>query len=189
MARERRDATRLVVMGFGWTPWDFRPGLIDAANLDPHPIVLLFLHVPKCGGTSVRSIFRAGWHRTHWSLSNRPAGVWHSHRMLKAIHDALKQNKTRIFAEWHIELNFTFLPEFERQADFIHHELKEQGILKTVAVDAAQLDFIDSAGLGFLIALKKVTQDEGVSMSISNLPPRPRKTFEIARVDKVLLHA
>ena len=20
-------------MGFGWTPWDFRPGLIDAANL------------------------------------------------------------------------------------------------------------------------------------------------------------
>ena len=101
-------------MGFGWTPWDFRPGLIDAANLDPHPIVLLFLHVPKCGGTSVRSIFRAGWHRTHWSLSNRPAGVWHSHRMLKAIHDALKQNKTRIFAEWHIELNFTFLPEFER---------------------------------------------------------------------------
>ena len=34
--------------------------------------------------------------------------------MLKAIHDALKQNKTRIFAEWHIELNFTFLPEFER---------------------------------------------------------------------------
>jgi N-acetylglucosaminyldiphosphoundecaprenol N-acetyl-beta-D-mannosaminyltransferase len=88
-----------------------------------------------------------------------------------------------------MELTAATLPEFEQQAEFIHHELKEQGILKTVSVDAAQLDFIDSAGLGFLIALKKVTQDEGVSMSISNLAPRPRRTFEIARVDKVLLHA
>lgn len=88
-----------------------------------------------------------------------------------------------------MELTAATLPDFEREADFIHHELKEQGILKTVSVDAAQLDFIDSAGLGFLIALKKVTQDEGVSMSIANLPQRPRRTFEIARVDKVLLHA
>jgi N-acetylglucosaminyldiphosphoundecaprenol N-acetyl-beta-D-mannosaminyltransferase len=88
-----------------------------------------------------------------------------------------------------MELTAATLPDFEKEADFIHHELKEQGILKTVSVDAAQLDFIDSAGLGFLIALKKVTQDEGVSMSISNLPTRPRRTFEIARVDKVLLHA
>ena len=88
-----------------------------------------------------------------------------------------------------MELTAATLPDFEQQAEFIHHELKEQGILKTVSVDAAQLDFIDSAGLGFLIALKKVTQDEGVSMSIANLPQRPRRTFEIARVDKVLLHA
>jgi N-acetylglucosaminyldiphosphoundecaprenol N-acetyl-beta-D-mannosaminyltransferase len=88
-----------------------------------------------------------------------------------------------------MELTAATLPDFEKQAEFIHHELKEQEILKTVSVDAARLDFIDSAGLGFLIALKKVTQDEGVSMSIANLPPRPRRTFEIARVDKVLLHA
>jgi N-acetylglucosaminyldiphosphoundecaprenol N-acetyl-beta-D-mannosaminyltransferase len=88
-----------------------------------------------------------------------------------------------------IELTAATLPDFEKQAEFIHHELKEQGILKTVSVDAAQLDFIDSSGLGFLIALKKATQDEGVSMSIENLSPKPRRTFEIARVDKVLLHA
>jgi len=88
-----------------------------------------------------------------------------------------------------MELTAATLPDFEKQADFIHHELKEQGILKTVSVDAAQLDFIDSSGLGFLISLKKATQDEGVSMSIANLAPRPRRTFEIARVDKVLLHA
>jgi len=88
-----------------------------------------------------------------------------------------------------LELTAATLPEFEHQAEFIHQELQEQGILKTVSVDAGQLDFIDSSGLGFLISLKKATQDEGVSMSIANLAPRPRRTFEIARVDKILLHA
>ncbi|VGO15968.1 N-acetylglucosaminyldiphosphoundecaprenol N-acetyl-beta-D-mannosaminyltransferase [Pontiella desulfatans] len=88
-----------------------------------------------------------------------------------------------------MELTSATLPSYEKEAEFIRRELKEQGILKTVEVDAAQLDFIDSSGLGFLIALKKTTQDEGVSMSIANLPTKPRRTFEIARVDKVLLHA
>ncbi len=88
-----------------------------------------------------------------------------------------------------MELTAATLPDFERQTEFIHHELKEQGILKTVLVDASQLDFIDSSGLGFLIALKKAAQDEGVSMSIANLSHKPRRTFEIARVDKVLLHS
>ena len=46
----------------------------------------------------------------------------------------------------------------------IHHEFREKGTLKTVEVDAAQLNFIDSAGLGFLIAMKKLSQDEGVSV-------------------------
>lgn len=88
-----------------------------------------------------------------------------------------------------MELTAATLPGFEREAEFIHHELQAQGILKTVEVNAAQLDFIDSSGLGFLISLKKATQDEGVSMSIANLDSKPRRTFEIARVDKVLLHA
>ncbi len=88
-----------------------------------------------------------------------------------------------------IELTSATLPTFEKEAEFIHHELQEQGILRTVEIDAAQLDFIDSSGLGFLIGLKKATQNEGVSMSIANLDAKPRRTFEIARVDKILLHA
>jgi N-acetylglucosaminyldiphosphoundecaprenol N-acetyl-beta-D-mannosaminyltransferase len=88
-----------------------------------------------------------------------------------------------------MELTAATLPVYEQETEFIHHELKEQGILKTLAVDAGQLDFIDSSGLGFLISLKKATQNEGVSMSIANLPEKPRRTFEIARVDKILLHA
>lgn len=88
-----------------------------------------------------------------------------------------------------VELTAATLPQFEREAEFIHHELKNEGILKAVSVDASRLDFIDSSGLGFLISLKKATQDEGVSMSIDHLGGKARRVFEIARVDKVLLHA
>ncbi len=88
-----------------------------------------------------------------------------------------------------MELTAATLPDFDRQTEFIRNELKRPGSLGAVVVDASRLDFIDSSGLGFLIALKKATQDAGVSMSIENLPPKPRRTFEVARVDKVLLHA
>ncbi len=88
-----------------------------------------------------------------------------------------------------IEFTAATLPGFERDADLIRRELKAQGLLKSLEVNAARLDFIDSAGLGYLISLKKAAQIEGISMSIANLPPKPRRTFEIARVDKVLLHA
>jgi hypothetical protein len=98
-------------MGFGWSEADFGP--ITGATV-PSPVVVLFVHVPKCGGTTVRHVFsNSAWYRTHWSLTCRPTGVWHSHRLLKAVHTALRQNRSRIFAEWHQELNFSWLPTLE----------------------------------------------------------------------------
>lgn len=85
------------------------------------------------------------------------------------------------------ELTAATVSAYEKQADFIRRELKEKGTLKTVRVNAAKLEFIDSSGLGFLIALKKHTMDEGVEMVIANLDEKPRHIFEIARVDSILL--
>lgn len=75
------------------------------------PRVLLFLHIPKCGGTTVRQIFRtSGWYMTLWSLTQRQQG-WKANRILHSIRNALVLNKSRIFVEWHIGLNFSFVPE------------------------------------------------------------------------------
>ena len=74
--------------------------------------VLLFLHVAKCGGTSVREIFHRHkdvWHATYWSLSQRQYG-FKANRILHGIHLALRQNHTRIFVEWHVAVNFSFVP-------------------------------------------------------------------------------
>jgi len=81
------------------------------------------------------------------------------------------------------------LPAFEPKTDFVFSELEKHGALKAVVVDAAQLDFIDSSGLGLLIFLKKAIQTAGIGMSVVNLAAKPRRIFEVAQVDKILLHA
>ena len=49
------------------------------------PTVLLFLHLAKCGGSTVRTIFsRAPWNCTYWSLTQRFVG-WKANRLLAQV--------------------------------------------------------------------------------------------------------
>ena len=72
------------------------------------PTVLLFLHFPKCGGSTVRKMFQRahGWHVTYWSLTQRFHG-WKANRLLAAIRVSLAANRSRTFVEWHIGINWT----------------------------------------------------------------------------------
>ena len=79
-------------------------------RLAARPRVILFLHVPKCGGTTVGGMFAMhNWTRTLWSVSQRFTG-WKANRLLHAIRSQLALNKTRIFAEWHLDYNFSMVP-------------------------------------------------------------------------------
>ena len=85
----------------------------DGTTLVPKPKVVLFMHLPKCSGSTVRNIFYAnGWTATSWSLTQRLHG-WKANRILHSIHNYLRQNKSRIFVEWHLSVNFSFVPELE----------------------------------------------------------------------------
>jgi len=87
---------------------------IPGRPMKANPVVILFLHVPKCGGSTVRSIFKYNqWHMTHWSLTQRYEGSWHANRLLNGIRTQLAGNKSKIFVEWHLEVNFSFVPELE----------------------------------------------------------------------------
>ena len=70
------------------------------------PHVLLFLHIGKCGGTTVRSIFQhaGGWVRPIWSITQRFSG-WKANRMLHSLHSSMAQGAQKIFIEWHIVRN------------------------------------------------------------------------------------
>ncbi|MBN2162390.1 MAG: WecB/TagA/CpsF family glycosyltransferase [Pontiellaceae bacterium] len=86
-----------------------------------------------------------------------------------------------------VELTAATLPDFRKEADLLYKELQTEGMLKSVRIDAAQLDFIDSSGLGYLISLKKAAMDKGIPLSIDHVSGKARRVFEVARVDKVLL--
>jgi hypothetical protein len=73
----------------------------------PQTEVLLSLHVPKCGGTVMRSVFYLNkWNMTYWSLSQRRTG-WKSNRLLHGIRQKLLLQNTKIYAEWHVDLNLS----------------------------------------------------------------------------------
>ena len=57
--------------------------------------------------------------------------------------------------------------------------------LQNVVVDLSGVDFIDSAGLGSLIALLKRISERGGDMKIAGLQKKVRMVFEITRAFKV----
>lgn len=57
--------------------------------------------------------------------------------------------------------------------------------VKNFVIDLEQVDFMDSAGLGTLIAVLKRITERGGDMKIANLQKKPRMVFEITRAYKV----
>ena len=54
-----------------------------------------------------------------------------------------------------------------------------------LAIDLKQVDYMDSAGLGTLIAVLKRVTEKGGDMKIACLQKKPRMVFEITRAYKV----
>ena len=57
--------------------------------------------------------------------------------------------------------------------------------VKNYVIDLEQVDFMDSAGLGTLIAVLKRVTEQGGDMKIASLQKKPRMVFEITRAYKV----
>jgi anti-sigma B factor antagonist len=57
--------------------------------------------------------------------------------------------------------------------------------VKNYVIDLKQVDFMDSAGLGTLIAVLKRITERGGDMKIACLQKKPRMVFEITRAYKV----
>jgi anti-sigma B factor antagonist len=57
--------------------------------------------------------------------------------------------------------------------------------IRNYIIDMESVDFMDSAGLGTLIALLKRVTERGGDMKIAGLQKKPRMVFEITRAYKV----
>jgi anti-sigma B factor antagonist len=57
--------------------------------------------------------------------------------------------------------------------------------VKNFVIDLEDVDFMDSAGLGTLIAVLKRVTEQGGDMKVACLQKKPRMVFEITRAYKV----
>lgn len=63
--------------------------------------------------------------------------------------------------------------------------MTENAAVRQIVLDAGAMDYLDSAGLGVLIALLKRTTERGGDIRIARLGSKARMVFEITRAFKI----
>ena len=69
--------------------------------------------------------------------------------------------------------------------DQVSRWMGENDSIRQIVLDLAAMDFIDSAGLGVLIAILKKVSERGGDIRIARLQKRARVVFEITRAYKI----
>jgi len=77
--------------------------------------------------------------------------------------------------------DFNFLSEFRRA----YTPLLEDNSITDIELDCANMQFIDSSGLGLLLLLHEKAQLTNPKLSIANCDARVRKIFAIANINKL----
>jgi anti-sigma B factor antagonist len=79
-------------------------------------------------------------------------------------------------------LNAACVDAFREQ---MHKWMTENEPVRQIVLDAGDMDYIDSAGLGVLIALLKRATERGGDIRIARLCKKARMVFEITRAFKI----
>lgn len=80
----------------------------------------------------------------------------------------------------HGELDVYTTPKFREQAIALYEEEH-----KNILIDCAELDYLDSTGLGAFISLLKHVRENQNDIAISNLNKSIRKLFTITKLDEL----
>lgn len=63
--------------------------------------------------------------------------------------------------------------------------MEENGEVRQIVLDADEMDYVDSAGLGVLVALLKRATEHGGDLRIARLGGKARMVFEISRAVRI----
>jgi N-acetylglucosaminyldiphosphoundecaprenol N-acetyl-beta-D-mannosaminyltransferase len=86
-----------------------------------------------------------------------------------------------------VELTVSTLAAWKEDVEKILDRLPPE--TKDVEVDAREMTFLDSAGLGYLVSLCGRIRERGIQWKLLNLSGAPLITIRLARLEKVLLQA
>ncbi|MDF3128264.1 WecB/TagA/CpsF family glycosyltransferase [Kiritimatiellaeota bacterium B1221] len=83
------------------------------------------------------------------------------------------------------ELTVVTLPEWKEKTQQILSRRSEE--IKRIELDCAKLTFLDSAGLGYLMRMRKEVHEASLEWAVLQLNGAPLLTIQLARVEKILL--
>lgn len=85
-----------------------------------------------------------------------------------------------------LELTVTNLENFRQKVEGIWDRMSGHGGLNEITFDARELEYIDSAALGYLVGLKKKAQTHDIVMKFDGFSGAAGKTLKLARLEKLL---
>ena len=84
---------------------------------------------------------------------------------------------------------------FEFEGNLILSELEKIRALVRESIDSSEydvifdmsgVDFIDSAGIGFVVSVYKTLKSKNRKFALSGLKKKPREVFNLTRLDKII---
>ncbi len=63
--------------------------------------------------------------------------------------------------------------------------LEDAAVVRHIVIDLAAAEFLDSAGLGALVALLKRVTERGGDLKLAGMPKKVRMIFEITRAHRI----
>jgi anti-anti-sigma factor len=81
---------------------------------------------------------------------------------------------------------FDYSSSVEFNSAFVAALNKGTGDIHVVVLDAAQLEYIDSAGIGLLVMAHKKAQTAQIKISMINTKPSPREILLLANLQKLI---
>ena len=82
----------------------------------------------------------------------------------------------------HGDIDFFTEDEFRAEAERV---LAEPGVTALV-VDLAEVELLDSSGLGLLVDLLRLCRDLGIDMSLRHVPDRVVRMLDLTGLDQVI---
>lgn len=84
-----------------------------------------------------------------------------------------------------LKLNGDFTMDSQLQFRDTYRELLEGQDCKTLAIDLARTEYLDSSALGMLIVLKNEAEQQGVQVTLKNCQPFVSKLLRGANFDRL----
>ncbi len=85
-------------------------------------------------------------------------------------------------------INFSgnlILSDLEKARKFVKDCIDSENA-NEIIFDLSGVDFIDSAGIGFIVSIFKTIKSKNGKFAISALKAKPREVFKLTRLDKII---